>query len=199
MEILKKNEVKILELYRKNLFLKASIRTLMQLTNSKSYQRIHEATNNLLKNNILKKEDLGNTNLITINLERNTILLLSLLEEKDAKKIPNKEILETIKYLTLITGSYAKKTNTKQSDLDVVVITNNEENIVRTQKLIENQTMLLTPKTHIHVIKKSDFMEMLEEPGQNFGKETVKNKIIIKNAETYYELIKKAVENGYKN
>ena len=39
---------------------------------------------------------------------------------------------------------------------------------------------------------------MLKEKSENYGKEIVKNKIILKNARIFYELIKEAIENGYK-
>ncbi len=82
--------------------------------------------------------------------------------------------------------------------MDLVVIVPDKENIVSLQKLIENRTMLLIPNIHLYVFRKKDFIEMLTTKEENYGKEIVKKNIILKNAHIFYELVKEAVENGYK-
>jgi len=202
MEIMNKNELLILNLFRKNLFLKASIREIMKRIKSKSYQRVYEAILELEKKNILSSEKLGNMNLIFLNLSRNTIINLSFLDEQEVENIPNVDEIINIKEITdhliLVTGSYAKGTENKSSDLDLVIIIPDKEDVVQTQNLIENLTMLFTPKIHLYVLRKKDFTEMLTEKKENYGKEIFKNHIILKNAQSYYELIREAIENGFK-
>jgi len=202
MEI-NKNEVKIVELFRKELFLKASIRELMKKINSKSYQRVYEAVERLMEKKILLAKKIGNTKLISLNFSHETILLLSFFDEKEGNRIPNYlrilDIKEISDYLILVTGSYVSGKFNKKSDLDLVVIVPDKEDIVAIQKLIENKTLLFVPSVHLYVFRKKDFMEMLKNKEQNYGKEIVKNKIILKNAQIFYELIKEAVENGYKS
>jgi len=89
METLSKNELKVLNLFRKELFLKSSIRKVMNRIKSKSYQRVYESINNLIKKNMLNSEKIGNTNLISLKLSRETILTLSYLDEKEGINIPN--------------------------------------------------------------------------------------------------------------
>ena len=89
MEI-NKNELKILELFRKELFLKESIKGLMKRIKSNSYQRVHEAVEMLVKKNVIFSEKIGNTNLISLKFSREAILLLSFLDEKEAKEFPKK-------------------------------------------------------------------------------------------------------------
>jgi len=201
MEITK-NQLKIIELFRKQLFLKASIREIMKKIKSKSYQRVYEAVETLNKKNILVSENIGNTRLISLSLSRESILTLSFLDEKQGIKSPNySEILnirEISDYLILVAGSYASGKFNKKSDMDLVVIVPDKENIVSLQKLIENRTMLLIPNIHLYVFRKKDFIEMLTTKEENYGKEIVKKNIILKNAHIFYELVKEAVENGYK-
>jgi predicted nucleotidyltransferase len=201
MEITK-NQLKIIELFRKHLFLKASIREIMKKIKSRSYQRVYEAVEKLNKNNILTSEKIGNTRLISLNLSREAILTLSYLDEKQGIKIPNYIKILSIKeisdYLILVTGSYASGKFNKKSDMDLVVIVPDKEDIVSLQKLIENKTMLLIPKIHLYVFRKKDFIEMLTAKQENYGKEIVKNRIILKNAQIFYELVKEAAESGYK-
>lgn len=194
MEILSKNEIKILNLYRKNIYLKSTIRNIMKETKSKSYQRIHESTKKLIKKNILKEEKIGNSNLITLKLSRQTIINLAYLDEQESFKIPNYktiiEIQEIKDFIIIVTGSYAKGTQTKKSDLDLVIITPNNKDIVKIQKKVEHKTMLLIPEIHLYVFTNKDFTEMIQNKEENYGKEILKNKIILKNAQNYYELIK---------
>ena len=201
MEITK-NALKILELFRKELFLKISIREIMKKINSKSYQRVYEAVEDLAKKKVLISEKLGNTNLISLSFYREAILLLGFLDEKEATKLPNYskilDIKEISDYLIIVTGSYAKGNPNKKSDMDLVIIVPDKENIVSVQKLVENQTMLFVPPIHLYVFKKKDFIEMLKSKEENYGKEIVKNRVIFKNAQMFYELVKEAIENGYK-
>lgn len=201
MEITK-NQLKIIGLFRKNLFLKASIREIMKKIKSKSYQRVYEAVEQLNKNNILVSEKIGNTRLISLSFSRESILTLSFLDEKQGINIPNYSEILNIKeisdYLILVTGSYASGKFSKKSDMDLVVIVPDKEDIVSLQKLIENKTMLVIPNIHLYVFRKKDFIEMLTNKQENYGKEIVKNRIILKNAHIFYELVKEAVENGYK-
>ena len=201
MEITK-NALKILELFRKELFLKISIRELMKKINSKSYQRVYEAVEDLAKKKVLISEKLGNTNLISLSFYREAILLLGFLDEKEATKLPNYskilDIKEISDYLIIVTGSYAKGNPNKKSDMDLVIVVPDKENVVSVQKLVENQTMLFVPSIHLYVFKKKDFIEMLKSKEENYGKEIVKNRVIFKNAQMFYELVKEAIENGYK-
>src|SRR3989344_6861712 len=200
MEI-NKNELRILELFRKELFLKISIRKIMSRIESKSYKRVYEAVDKLVKKNVLVLEKIGNTNLISLSLSREAILLLSFLDEKEGNKIPNYskilDIKEISDYLILVTGSYASGKSNKKSDMDLVVIVPDKEDVVSIQKLVENKTMLFVPSVHLYVFRKKDFVEMLNDKKDNYGKEIVKNKIILKNAQRFYELVKEAIENGY--
>jgi len=202
---LNRNELKILELFQKDIFLKISILEIMKKIKSKSYQRVYEAIGLLVKKNVLSLEKIGNISLISLKLSRETIILLGFLEETEGikKNIPNYskilEIREISDYLILITGSYASNKFTKKSDLDLVIIVSDNESIVKIQKLVENKTMLFIPQIHLYVFTKKDFIEMLKNNEKNYGKEIVKNKIILKNAQKFYELIKEAIENGYKS
>lgn len=201
MEI-NKNELKIFNFYRKNLFEKISIRELTKRLKSKAYQRIYEAVNNLTKKDILFCKKIGNTNLIELKLTKESINILSYLDEQEYKKIPNVNEILNIKeisdFIILVTGSYAENKQTKKSDLDLVIIVPDKENVVSIQRLVENKTMLLKPEVHLYVLRKKDFIEMLTSKEENYGKTIVKKRIMIKNTPLFYELIKEGVEHGYK-
>jgi len=96
----------------------------------------------------------------------------------------------------LVTGSYAKSTETKKSDLDLVLIT--KDKAFEKQKLLENLTSLLLPKVHVVVITQKDFIDMLLDKKLNFGKEIFNNRLLFRNTARYYGLLKEAIENGFR-
>ena len=175
---------------------------IMKKINSNSYQRVYEAIQELIKRRVLCSEKVGHTSLIRLNFSRETFVVFAFLDEQEGYKIPNYsktiDIKETSDYILLVTGSYARGNANKKSDLDLVVIIPDKENVVTIQKLVENITMLFVPEVHLYVFTKKDFIEMLKDKNNNYGKEIVKNRIVLKNAVKYYELLKEAIENGYK-
>ena len=201
MKHLNKNEYAILELFIENIFLKKTIRDISK-TLGKSYPKIHEGIKSLEKEEIIKIIKIGKSSVCEINLSQKSISILSLIDEQESfsKKIPGIEkILDFKEFLddiVLITGSYAKGNQTSKSDIDLVIIT--KEDAFKKQKLIENLTMLFIPKIHPIVITYKDFTDMLLEKKENFGKEIFKNRLLFRNPRRYYELIKEAINNGFR-
>ncbi|MEK6860166.1 MAG: nucleotidyltransferase domain-containing protein [Nanoarchaeota archaeon] len=201
--MLTKNQIEILNLFRKNIFLKSTILEIKKKLNKKSYQRVHEAIKEFENKNIINSKKIGNSNQISLELSRNSIIELSYLDEQESfsKKIPNiEEILEFKEFLddiVIVTGSYSRGNQTSKSDIDVVIIT--KEDAFKKQKLIENLTMLFIPKIHPIVISYKDFVDMLLDIKENYGKEIFKNRLLFRNSKRYYELIKEAINNGFRS
>jgi predicted nucleotidyltransferase len=132
-----------------------------------------------------------------------SISYLSFLDEQEAmnKKIPNYEKIMSLReissYLIIVAGSYAKGKATKKSDLDVVIIIPDNERAIDVQKLVENLTLLFYPFIHLYVFNKKDFIEMLLEKNENYGKEIFRHHIILKNASIYYDILRGVIENGF--
>jgi len=197
-----KNKLEILNLFRRNIFLKISILQLAKELKKKSYPKIYDAIKELEKDKIVRSEKIGNSNIISIHLNSESILELSYLDEQESlsKKIPNIEkILDFKEFLddiVLVTGSYANNKQTSKSDIDLVIIT--KEDPFKKQKLIDNLTSLFLPKFHPIVISYKDFIEMLLDTKENYGKEIFKNRLLFRNSRRYYELIKEAIKNGFR-
>lgn len=199
---IKKNQLEILNLFRKNIFLSETIRGISKLIR-KDYPNVYNAIKELSDKNIIKIKKIGKANVCSLLFTREAISTLSFLDEHEAflKKIPNinkildfKEFLEDI---VLVTGSYPKGKETSKSDIDLVIIT--KDNAFNKQKLIENLTSLFLPRIHPITITNKDFIDMLSDRKENFGKEIFKNRLLFRNASRYHELIKEAIENGFRN
>ena len=203
--MLTEKELRIIELYRKNIFASYTIREIMKKINTKSYNWIHNAVKKLKIENILKCEEKGKRILCSINLEeQKTLIYLSLIEETNPliKKIPNlKKITEFMPldfHILLISGSYADGSFTEKSDIDVVVIINKKEDRKFLLNKLSNEGDLMIPKLHPYVFTREEFLEMLTNKEENYGKETAKKHIIIAGAELFYTILREAIENGFR-
>ncbi len=205
--ILTKEELKILELFKNNLFESYTIRGIMKKINKKSYNWVFRAVNKLNKKGIISIESKGGSNICSINLNAPlTLSYFSLLERlKIPKKLPLKNISELINsicvsYFTfIITGSYAEGKATKKSDLDIAVIVENKEDSKKVFTILKNKGELMIPPVHVYVFTKKEFLEMLLSKEKNYGKLIFEKNIIIFGVENYYLILKEAIENGFRS
>jgi len=198
---IKKSHLIILDIFRKKIFLAKTIREISLLI-KKDYPTVYNAIMELSDEKIIKLKKVGNSKLCELNFSPEAISVLSFLDEQEAlsKKVPNidnilnfKEFLDDI---IIVGGSYAKGKETSKSDIDLVIVT--KEDAFNKQKLLENMTSLMLPKFHPLVITQKNFIDMLLDKKQNFGKEIFNNRLLFRNASRYYELIKEAMENGFR-
>ncbi len=201
MAIISKNQIEILNLFRKDIFLSETIRKI-SLILKKDYPTTYNVIIDLEKKDIIKIKKVGNSKICEIRFTQEAISILSFLDEQESlsKNIPNiKKILDFKEFLddiVLIAGSYAKGKQTKKSDIDLVIIS--KDNVLKKQKLIENLTALFIPKIHPIVVSYKDFIGMLLSKEENYGKEIFKNKLLFRSSKRYYELIKEAIGNGFR-
>lgn len=204
--MLTKEEVKIVGLFRDDLVRKYTIREIAGKIGKKSYSWVFGAVEKLKKLEIIDVEAKGNSNFCSINLENMlTLSYLAILEQiKINKNLPLKNINTLIKsihlsYFTfIVAGSYAEGKQTSKSDLDIVVIIENKEEVKKVFSVLKNKGDLMIPRAHIYVFSHDDFLKMLLENEENYGKQIFRNKIIIFGAENYYLILKEAVKNGFK-
>lgn len=200
--MIKQSQIIIINLYRKNIFMRKTIREIALLL-KKDYPNTYNAIIELEKENLIKIEKVGKSKVCSIKLNQKTISFLSFLDEQEAisANIPNlNKIIETKEFnedIILVGGSYALGKQTKASDLDVAIIT--KEKAFEKQKLLTNITSLMIPKVHCLVFTYQDFGDMLLDKKPNFGKEIFNKRLIFKNASRYYDLINEAIENGFRN
>ena len=207
MKILTNEELKIVNLFRENLFREYTIREIMNAVHKNSYSWIFKTVKKLNKLGMINIKKKGNSNICSINLNNySTITYLSLIEQINwkLKKLPQKNILELINSIPLsyftfiITGSYASGKATKKSDLDIVVLTEDNIDTKKILTILKNKGELMIPEIHPYVFTKSEFMQMLLSDEENYGKMVFKNNLIIFGAENYYLIIKEAIRNGFK-
>jgi predicted nucleotidyltransferase len=204
--MLTKEEIKIIELFRNDLFGNYTIKELARKINKKSYNWVFNAVKKLNNFGVISFDIKGKSNICSLNLENNlTLDYLSLLENFYLpKNLPIKNISRLIKsipfayYTFIVTGSYAEGKETKKSDLDIVILVENKEDSKKVFTILKNEGELMVPPAHIYVFTKNEFLKMLLEKEKNYGKLIFEKRVIIFGAENYYLILREAIENGFK-
>ncbi len=171
--------------------------SIMQISEriSIDYKNTYDIVNEL-EPVIISMEKIGNTNLIRLNPVPNQDIYS--VEQKRTqeflKKNPKlkivKNYIEEINYpflIVLIFGSYAKEKQTSASDIDICIISDNEEKT----KALWNRLNLLSLKLEIQEFTTKEFISMIEKKQNNLGNEIIKSNIILYGIENYYNLISK--------
>jgi predicted nucleotidyltransferase len=89
-------------------------------------------------------------------------------------------------YILLVFGSYAKGTQTKQSDIDLLFIIPDASDL---EKDIQNIANTLPLNIHLNIFTEHEFKAMRDSKERTVGSEAIGNNIIIHGIESYYELM----------
>lgn len=206
MKILKENNA-INKVFLEKPWKSITYSEIQKLSGKKSKSYIYSAINDLKESNMIETKHIGKRTIV-YTPKVNTASAQSywgFLNENNSwnqKNFPLK-IIENLcakmptNFFTLIaTGSYAKKTNTSKSDLDLVIISDSDPKIIYSELKYECETSI--PKVHLYVFTKKEFIEMLSSKKENYGKETARNSMIFFGGASYYSLLSEAIEHGFK-
>jgi len=161
------------------------------------YKNVYSIVKRLEKESLIKLESFGQSNRVKLVSQVHPLIFEAeysrrkeLLKNKNLAVMLNdfKNALKSKCYVLLIFGSYAKKTQTKNSDIDLMFIfpEGNEELF---EKEINRAARSLPLPVHYLVFSEKQFLEMVNDKQPNVGKEALKNNIILYGIETYYEMI----------
>ncbi len=191
-------EQKIMEVVLTQPFKAHSIKHISELIKS-SYALTHESIKSLLNKKILKAKKLGNALACQLNLSADpqSLAISSLIHSQNflsnaaysfvIDDIKNK--LDDLIYIMILFGSHAKGTATKKSDIDLLFVVQNEQDIEKTRKKIKTALSLTNIKVEFEVITTEWLTKMFEER-HSVGREALEASIILHGAEQYYNLVK---------
>lgn len=158
------------------------------------YRISHTAIQRLVSKGVISCEVIGKSKLCTLDRSYYGIEIYEaenerrdeLLKIKNIKQLYREisEKIETTLFIFLIFGSYANGKQRANSDIDIMIISNEkalEEKILRILSL-------LPLKTHALVFSEEEFIRMKDSKTPNVVKEAINNNIILYNIEGYYKL-----------
>lgn len=149
-----------------------------------------------LQKNLVSNQKIGNTNLIRINLVPNQDIISAEQRRTQNFLVKNpkisliKKTAEELNYpflIVLVFGSYAKKEDHPNSDIDLCIICDNKE--VSSEMI--KRVSLFSLKLEIQEFTTKEFTSMIEKKQENLGNEIIRSNIILYGVENYYNLISK--------
>ncbi len=204
-----KKEYELLTPFIREPWKKFTFKEVKTLLNKTSESYVYSRLKNFVKQGILKEEKAGNVTLYLLDLAslktqaytgfvaEHVAWSQSHIPFRDLQDLANK--IPTQFYTFIITGSYASKKQTEQSDIDVVILVDNAVNVQHVYAQLKHYCEMNIPPIHLYVFKESEFLEMLLNNQYNYGKEIAKNNLLLYGAEVYYRIMNEAIGRGYKN
>ncbi len=169
---------------------------------SSSDSYTYDTLNGFVKEKILIKEKRGGVSFYKLANTAKTISYLAMVSEYDAwnQEIISENITQLIEkikqkfFTVMVVGSYAKGKQTKTSDLDIIIISEDAKKIYAE---LRHYCEMSIPQIHLYVFTTDEFKQMLLSDKHNYGKEAVKNNFLFFGAQNYYKILFEAIKNGF--
>jgi predicted nucleotidyltransferase len=157
-----------------------------------NYKSAYQAVGKLEKDGCVKVRKKGNTKLCSFTRIFTNLVFISEKERLD-KSLKNSDLKVIYKELTkiktqailLLFGSYVKGGKTKNSDIDLLIISENTD-------AIEKQISWIPKNIHTTCMSYMDFDSMLKSKEFSVVSEVIKKNIILQGIEDYYRFIENA-------
>ncbi len=205
--MLTKKQLKIFNIFQKNEFKELSWKKIKELSKEKSRSIIQEAIKSFLSEELIIEKKIGTSKLYAVNHKNNKVYSYFEIYNRDNL---SKQVLKSVKeledsldghtffYSIAIFGSYALGEQKKDSDLDIAVFIEQENNRNIIEAIFKSMELKPILKIHGHVITKKEFLKMLKTDYENLGKEIARKHLIIHNPIIFYSLIKEGMKHGFK-
>jgi len=161
------------------------------------YKNVHSIIKRLEKEGIVRLEAFGQNRRVRLVQSIHPILFEAehkrrseLLKDKNLAVMLNefKKALKSRLYILLVFGSYAKRSQTKNSDIDLMfIVPDGKEDSC--EKEVNRTARSLPLQIHPIVFSERQFRDMAEAKTSNVGQEAIKNNIILYGIESYYEAL----------
>jgi predicted nucleotidyltransferase len=186
------NNLIILKFFVENKVSNYSIKHISEILKI-NYRIVYEEIMTLHKEGLISVVKQGNSQICSFNyvfsskfVEIEKVRIQEVFKNTDIKLIYHR--IREVKnpfYCLILFGSFANKKNTKGSDIDLCLITDNK-NI---NKQV-NDILSITPMNiHLQEFTSEQFLQMLKSKESNVGNEIIKNNIILHGIEEFYELV----------
>lgn len=167
----------------------------------KSYALVYNNIADLEKKKLVVKQNVPPGQIITLNEFAPSWIFVDIelkrknefLEKHLWVKVLIEDIFNSVNnvfFILLVFGSYAKGTQTKKSDIDLLFIVKDRKYIRKIENSVKD--IYSKAKTGINFADANDFREMIKDTNKmNIGNEAKKHHIILYGAEAYYQLLRK--------
>lgn len=187
-----KNNLKILKFFADN---KNSSYTIKKVSEKLgiNYRIAYQEVMALAGESLISIEKIGNSNICSFNyhfsskiVEVEQVRKQELFQNKNIRLVFNRLVdAKSPFFILVLFGSYAGRTQTKNSDMDFCLIADSRQIEKRMRSIIT-----ITPvDIHLQVFTPKEFRSMIEKKADNIGNEILKNNVILYGIESFYKLI----------
>lgn len=172
---------------------------------SKSY--LASVLKKFILSGILKQEKVGSVPVYSINMESTKARIFAgfVLEDYGwkTKRLPHAELQDAMDripnqdYVFIVTGGYASGKQSKNSDIDVVILVDDAAKPKKVYAELAHFCEMNIPQIHLYVFRNREFIEMLSVKEANYGKETAKNNLVLAGGQVYMKIVLEAMQNGF--
>ena len=206
MKLIPNKQIELLNVWRNSPLREFSISEIMKQSNKNTKTWVFNTLKSLVKNKILICNRKGNLDIYTLNLANPiTTQLLQYLESQENISFPQlgliSELIDKISikcYSLIVFGSYASNKHTKNSDIDICILIDNKETEKKIKPYVNEIKLNYPIKIDEHYVTFEDFVKMLLREEENLGKQIFRKHKIFYNADVYYQLLKEAYKNGFR-
>ena len=199
-------QIKIFEAFLRKPYKELTYKEIKDYSKEKSNSIIQKATVKFLVENLIKKRDVGNIILYSLNLENSTVFSYFdiLIKEKisnlvkSSLKIIREELSNTEFISLVIFGSYAEGKQKEKSDLDIAIFVNSTEEKKNCELSMKSAELKSILQIDAHVITKDEMLQMLKDKHENLGKQIAYTHLAIHNPIIFYSILQEGINNGFK-
>ena len=208
-------QFKIFEVFAKNPFAEFTRNIIKEESKEKSNNALALTINSLKEEKVILEKTVGKSGILTLNLNSDkTFYYIALCNEnriseniRYSLELLKKEIEEeTLFYSFVVFGSYSIGKQRKDSDLDIAIFIDIEDQrkksetlrIKRMESLISNAKLKSLIELDVHIIPKSEMVEMLTNKEENLGKQIARKHLALHNHQIFYEIIKEGINHGFR-
>lgn len=169
-----------------------------------SYMTLNRIVKKLEKENLIITKKVGNSVLCSLNIN-NDITKYHLILASDSFRndfIIKKPLIKKIAGIlkdsldadssAILFGSYASGKEQKHSDIDIAFIS--EKEIKKLKEGFRALEQIHSIEINFMQFSKEQYLEMLKSERENVGKQILKNHVILKNPELFWNLVYEAVK-----
>jgi len=199
-------QLQIFRTFAKKPFAEYMRKEIKELAKEKSNNSLAITINTLKQENVLFEKKIGKSGVLSLNLNNDlTFDYISLCNYKLPKlvnlslNILKQELFELTPFYSLIIfGSYAENKQKENSDLDIAIFVENENDKKSMEASINTAKLKSLLELDVHIISKIEMLQMLKDKKENLGKQIARKHLSIYNNRIFYEIIKEGMKNGFR-
>ncbi len=206
MKLIPNKQIELLDVWKNNPFREFSISEIMKQSGKNTKTWVFNTLKLFVKSKILISNRKANLDIYRFNI--NNPIAVQLLQYPESQENLNFQELELISeliekipvknYCLIVFGSYANNKYTKNSDIDICFLIENKETEKKLKPYVNEIKLNYPIKIDEHYITFEDFVKMLLRGEENLGKQIFRKHKTFYNADIYYQLLKEAYKNGFR-